>query len=70
MVVKVGCLVYLVALLLGFLGFSFMKVDIYGAVKKRRVTSVFGLKLIIGSYLIVSGTLTLQIYYGTISKLA
>ena len=70
MVVKVGCLVYLMALLVGFLGGLILKVDFAGAVKKKRVTSCFGLKVIIVGYLCVSGPFTLNIYCGTISKLA
>ena len=35
MVVKVGCLVYLAALLISCLGGSVLKVDIAGAVKKK-----------------------------------
>ena len=44
MVGKVGCLVYMVSLLVGFLGGSVLEVDIAGSVKKKRATSGFGLK--------------------------
>ena len=35
MVVKFGCLVYLTEVIVGFLGGSVMKVDIFGSVKKK-----------------------------------
>ena len=52
---KVGCLVNLVALLVGFIGGSVMKVDISGAVKNKSMTSGFGLKVMLGGSLFVSG---------------
>ena len=52
---KVGCLVNMAALLLGLMGGTFMKVYLAGVVKKKRVTSCFGLKVIIGGSLCVSG---------------
>ena len=45
-------------------------VDLAGAVKKKRATSGFGLRAILGGYLCVSGPFLLQLYYGTIYKLA
>ena len=67
---KVGCLINNAALILGFLGGSVMKFDISRVVKKKRATSGFGLQAIIGGSLCVSGTCTLQIYCGTICKIA
>ena len=55
MVGKVGCLVYLVALLVGCLGGSVMKVDFSGVVNKKRTTSGFLLKVMLGGSLCVSG---------------
>ena len=52
---KFGCLVNMAALLLGCLGGSVLKVYLAGVVKKKRVTSCFGLKVIIGGSLCVSG---------------
>ena len=66
---KVVCLVNLAAILVGFLGSSVMKVDIYVVMNKKRATSGFGLQVMIGGSIYVSGTCTLQIYCGTISKL-
>ena len=65
---KVGCLVNLAALLVGFLGSSVLKVYIYGVVNKKRAASGFGLQVMIGGSIYVSGTCTLQIYGGTISR--
>ena len=45
---KVGCLVNMAALLVGFLGVSVLKVDISGSVKKKILTSGFGLQVMIG----------------------
>ena len=67
---KVGCLVYIVALLVGFLGGSVLKVDLSGSVKKKRATSGFGLKLILRRSLCVSGPCTLQLSCGIISGIA
>ena len=46
MVGSVGFLIYMVALHVGFLGGSVLKVHLYGAAKKKWATSGFGLKLI------------------------
>ena len=67
---KVGCLVDLEALLVGFLVGSVPKVDLAGALKKKRAASGFGLHVMLVRYLCVSGTCTLQISCGTSSKLA
>ena len=67
---KVGCVLNLEALLVVFLGGSVLKVDIDGLVKKNGVTSGFGLQVMLGGYLCVSGTFILQISCGTISNLA
>ena len=67
---KVVCLVNLAALLVGFLGSSVLKVDIYGVVNKKRATSGFGLQVMLGGSICVSGPCTLQIYGGNISKIA
>ena len=48
MVGKFGCIVYIAVLLAVFLGGSVLEVDLAGAVKKKRATSGFGLKVIIG----------------------
>ena len=66
---KVGCLVYLAAIVVDSLGDSVMKVDLYGMVKGKRATSGFGLKVMLGGYLCVSGLCKFQISYGTIYKL-
>ena len=66
---KVGCLVNLEALIVGFVGGSVMKVYLDGAVKKKRVTSGFGLQVMLVRYLCVSGASTLQLSCGTIPKL-
>ena len=47
-----------------------MKVDITGAVKKKWVTSGFGLKVMLGRSLCVSGPCKLQITFGNRSKVA
>ena len=70
MVDKVVFLVYLAALLVDFLGGSVLKVDIAGTVKKKWVTSGFGLKVMIGWFLCVSGPCKLHISCGAISKVA
>ena len=70
MVGKVGCIVYLVVLLVSCLGGSVLKVDLVGAVKKKRATSGFGLKVMLGGSLCVSDTCTLQLYFGAISNIA
>ena len=66
---KVGCLVNLASLLVGCLGNSVLKVDIYGVVKKKMETSGFGLKEMLGGSLRVSGPFILQISCGTRSNL-
>ena len=70
MVGKVGCIVYLAELLVSCLGGSFIKVDLSGAVKKKRATSGFGLKVMLRGSLCVSDPCTLQIYFGAISNIA
>ena len=70
MVGKVGCLVYMVALILGCLGSSVLTVDLAGVVKKKSVTSGFGLKLILGGSLFVSGHCILQLSCGNRPKLS
>ena len=50
---KVVCIVYMAALLVGCLGGSVLKVDLAGAVKKKWVTSGFGLNvMLVGSLFI------------------
>ena len=44
---RFGCVVYLAELLVGCLGGSVLKVDLYGILNKKRVTSGFGLKAIL-----------------------
>ena len=57
------------ALIVGCLVCSFMKVDISGAVNKKIVTSGFGLQVILIEALCVSGPCIFQISCGTGSKL-
>ena len=47
-----------------------MKSDLDGTVKKKRATSGFVLKVMIGGSLFISGTCTLHICYGTISNIS
>ena len=68
MVGKFGCLVYLTALLASFLGGSVMKIDLYGAMKKKRVTSVFGLQVMLRGSVFVSGPCPLKLSCVTISN--
>ena len=70
MVGKIVCLIYLVALVVGCLGGSVLKVDLSGEVKKKCVTSGFGLKVMLGGSLCVSGPCTFHLPCGNISKLA
>ena len=49
---------------------SVIKFDLTGAVKKKRVTSVFGLKVVLGESLCVSGSCIFRISCGTIFKLS
>ena len=65
---KFGCLVNLAVILVGFLGGSVLKVDLAGVAKKKRVTSGFVFKVMLGGYLCVSGTCTLQLYCLNIYK--
>ena len=65
-----GCLVYLVSIIVGCLGGSVLKVDLPGMVKKKRVTSCFVSKVMIGGSLCVSGPCILQISCGNISNLS
>ena len=51
---KVGCLVNLEALLVGYLGGSVLKVDLAGAANKQSLTSGFGLLVMLGVYIFVS----------------
>ena len=66
---KVVCLVNKEALLVGCLGGSVPMIGIYGAAGGEMETSGFGLQVVIVGSLCVSGTCTLQISCGTISKL-
>ena len=68
--IKVVCHINMEAVIVGFLGGSVMKVGIYGVVKKKRETSGFGLQVMLGGSLCVSGPCILQLYCGTTSKLA
>ena len=67
---KVGCIVYMAALLLGCLVGSVLKVDLSGVVNKKRATSGFGLKLMRVGSLVVSGPWALQLSCWTIYKVA
>ena len=62
---EIGFLADWSTLLLGCLGGSFMTVDIFGVVKKIRVTSGFGLQVMLVGFLGVSGTCILQLSCGT-----
>ena len=70
MVGKVRCIVYLALLLVSCLGDSVLKVDLAGLVKKKRETSGFGLKVMLGGSLCVSDPFTLQLSFGAISNIA
>ena len=67
---KFGCIVNLVTLFVRFLGGSVPNVDLDGALNKKRVTSGFGLQVMLGGSLCVLGPRTLQLSYGTRFKLA
>ena len=67
---KVGCLVNMEALLVGYLGGSVLKVDIAGAANKQSLTSGFGLLVMLGVYIFVSVPCTFQLFCGIITKLA
>ena len=67
---KVGCLVNMAVLIVGFLGGSVLKIDIDGVVKKKRVTSRFGLQLTLGGSLFFSGSCTFHISFVNISRMA
>ena len=67
--VKVGCPVYMAELLVDFLGGSYMKVDLSGAVNKKVETSGFVLKVILGWSPCVLGSCILQIACVNMSKL-
>ena len=67
---KVGCLVYLEALLVGSLGVSVLYVDISGVVNKKWETSGFGFQVMLGGSIFVSGTCIFLLSCGTISKIA
>ena len=69
MVVKVGCIVYLAALIVGCLGGSVLKVDISGEVKKIRAASGVGLQVMFQGSICVSGPCTLQLSCGNIYEL-
>ena len=60
----------MVALVVGFLGGSFMEFDLAMVVKKRRAALGFVLQVILGESICVSGPCTFQISCGTISKIA
>ena len=66
---KVGCLLNLEDLIVGFLGVSVLKVDISRLVKKERANSGFGLQVMLGGSLFVSGPCTLQLSCVNISKI-
>ena len=70
MVGKVGCILYPAKLLVSCLVGSVLKVDLSGAVKKKRATSGFGFKVMLGGSLCFSDPCTLQVYFGAISNLA
>ena len=67
---NVECLVNLDTLLVGYLGGSVTKVDISWAVNKKRATSGFVYQVMLGGYLCVSGTCTLNLSCVTRSKLS
>ena len=63
MMVKVGYPIDLAELLVGCLGRSVLKVDLDGSVKKKRVTSGFGLKVTLEGSLCASVPCALHIYF-------
>ena len=65
MVGNVGCIVYIAALLVGFLGGSVLKLDIAEVLGEKEVTKGFGFKVLLRGSLCVSGPCTLHIYCGT-----
>ena len=67
---KVGFILNLAALLVGCLGSLVPKFVLDGEVKKKMATSGFGLQVILGGSLCVSGTCKLYLSFGTISKKA
>ena len=69
MILRVGCLINIVLLLIGFLGGSTPKVKFFGVVKKS-LNLGFGVQVMIIWSLCVSGPYILQISCGTRSKLA
>ena len=69
MIGRVGCLLNMASLLVSFLVGSVPKVDIYGPVKKKRVTSGFGFQVMLGGSLFVSGPCSLQRSCVNISKI-
>ena len=62
---KVGCLVSRVTLLVCFMVGSFLTVDMAGLVNNIRVTSGFGLQVILVGSLGVSGPCTFQLSFRT-----
>ena len=67
---NVGCLVGLAELILGCIVLSVLKVDLSGVVNKSRVTSCFGLQVVLGGSLCVSVPCTLHLSCGTCYKLS
>ena len=66
---KVIFIVYITALLVVSLGGSVLKVDLAGAVKKS-LTSGFGLNVMLGGSIYVTGPCIVQLACGTIYNLA
>ena len=67
---RVGCLLNMVALLVGCLQGSVLKADLSRAVKKKRATSAFLFQVMLRGFLYVSGTCKLQLSCVNISKIA
>ena len=70
MVGMVRCLVFMQALLVGFLGGSVLKLDIAEGLGEKGVTKGFGFKVMLQGYLCVSGPCILQLSCETIPKIA
>ena len=67
--VKVGCIVGRVELLVGLLGGSVLDVDLSGVENNIMMTSVFWLQVMLVESLGVPGHFALQLYCGTLYKL-
>ena len=67
---KVVCLLNIEALVVFLLGGSVLNFDLARAVKKKKKTSGFGLQVILGGSICVSGPCTFQVSCGTRSSIS